>query len=162
MYTCWDLSDKERDMDQCKTAYRADFIYTIEEKGLVIFVEFDEYQHSDRIESCELKKMIELSNSYMVNRAACVRWIRFNPDNFRVNGKSVKVSDKDRQAYFIERLQRALEDMDYSHKIEIEYLFYTKTPEMGKREPYRQIKRFQDLLDFHRWANKRLEEKSAV
>ena len=52
--------------------------------------------------------------------------------------------------------------MDYSHKIEIEYLFYTKTPEMGKREPCRQIKRFQDLLDFHRWANKRLEEKSAA
>jgi hypothetical protein len=158
MYTSWDLADKERDRDQCTTAYRVDFIYTIEEKGLVIFVEFDENQHSDRIESCELKRMIELSNSYMVNRAACVRWIRFNPDNFKVNGKSLIVSDKDRQAYFIEILQRALEDMDYTHKIEIEYLFYTKTPDMGKGEPYRQIKRFKDLLDFHCWANKRLEK----
>jgi hypothetical protein len=29
---------------------------------------------------------------------------------------------------------------------------------MGKEEPYRQIKRFQDLSDFHRWANKQLEK----
>ena len=158
MYTNWDRSDKERDMDQCKTAFRVDFTYVIEEKGLVVFIEFDEHQHSGYDERCELRKMMELSNSHMVSRAACVRWIRYNPDGLKVGGKIMKVNDNERQTYFIERLQRALNDNDYTYKIEIDYLFYTKSLEMGKEEPYKRTERFEDLLDFHRWANKRLEK----
>ena len=158
MYTSWNCVDKERDMDQCSNAYRPDFTFVIEEKGLVVIVEYDEHQHVLYEESCELQRILVLSHGYMTSRAACIRWIRYNPDRFNVNGRKKKVSTKDRQAYFIERLQRALDNVDYSHKIEIEYLFYNKTPEMDQSDPYNRTERFKDILDYHQWARRRLGE----
>ena len=145
-------------MDQCSKAYRPDFTYFDEEKGLVVIVEFDEHQHELYEESCELNRMLVLNHGYMTSRAACIRWIRYNPDGFNVHGRKKKVDPKDRKEYFIERLQRALDDVDYSHKIEIEYLFYNKTPEMAKINPFNRTESFTDILDYHRWAQLRLGE----
>ncbi len=162
MYTSWNCVDKERDMDQCSNAYRPDFTFVIEEKGLVVIVEFDEHQHELYEESCELNRMLVLNHGYMTSRAACIRWIRYNPDGFNVNGGKIRVGAKDRKAYFIKRLRRALDDVDYSHKIEIEYLFYNKTPEMDQRDPFNRTERFKDILDYHEWARRRLGETTAT
>ena len=158
MYTSWNYVDKERDMDQCSNSYRPDFTFVIAERGLVVIVEFDEHQHSSYDENCELHRMLVLGHGYMTSRAACIRWIRYNPDGFSINGKRMRVCPRDRQAYFIKRLQRALDDVDYLHKIEIEYLFYNKTPEMDQSDPFNRTESFNDILDYHRWARQRLGE----
>ena len=158
MYTSWNCVDKERDMDQCSNSYRPDFTFVIAERGLVVIVEFDEHQHSSYDENCELHRMLVMSHGYMTSRAACIRWIRYNPDGFSINGKRMRVYPRDRQAYFIKRLQRALDDVDYSNKIEIEYLFYNKTPEMDQSNPFNRTERFSDILNYHRWARQRLGE----
>jgi hypothetical protein len=145
-------------VDQCSNAYRPDFIFILAEKGLVVVVEFDEHQHHSYETSCELNRMLVLNHGYMTSRAACIRWIRYNPDGFEVDGRKIRVSAKDRKAYFIERLQRALDDVDYSHKIEIEYLFYNKTPEMDQTNPFNHTECFTDILDYHQWARRRLGE----
>jgi len=158
-YTSWNCIDRERDVDQCSNAYRPDFTYVEKEKkGLVVIVEFDERQHELYEESCELNRMLMLNHSFMTNRAACIRWIRYNPDGFNVNGGKIRVGAKDRKAYFIQRLKRALDNTDYSHKIEIEYLFYNKTPEMDQSDPFNRTESFNDILDYHRWARQRLGE----
>ena len=158
MYTSWNCADQERDVDQCSNAYRPDFIFILAEKGLVVVVEFDEHQHHSYETSCELNRMLVLNHGYMTSRAACIRWIRYNPDGFEVDGRKMRVSAKDRKAYFIERLQRALDDVDYSHKIEIEYLFYNKTLEMDQTNPFNRTECFTDILDYHQWARRRLGE----
>ena len=149
LYTSWNCIDKERDVDQCSKAYRPDFTYICEKKGLVVIVEFDERQHDSYEESCELNRMLMLNHSFMTNRAACIRWIRYNPDGFNVNGRKIRVSAKDRKAFFIERLRRALDNTDYSQKIEIEYLFYNKTPEIDQGDPFNHTECFKDILDYH-------------
>ena len=158
MSNSWNCIDKERDMDQCSNAYRPDFTYASEEKGLVVIVEFDEHQHESYEENCELNRMLVLNHGFMTSRAACIRWIRYNPDGFNVNGRRIRVYAKDRKAYFIKKLQVALSNVDYSHKIEIEYLFYNKTPEMEQRDPFNRTECFNDILDFHQWARRRLGE----
>ena len=158
MYTSWNCADKERDVDQCSNAYRPDFIFILAEKGLVVVVEFDEHQHELYKENCELNRMLCLTHGYMTSRAACIRWIRYNPDRFEVDGRKIRVSAKDRKEYFIKRLRRALDDVDYSHKIEIEYLFYNKTPEMDQTDPFNRTECFTDILDYHQWARRRLGE----
>ncbi len=158
MYTSWNCLDKERDVDQCSNAYRPDFTFVLAEKGLVVIVEFDERQHELYEESCELNRMLMLNHSFMTSRAACIRWIRYNPDGFNVNGGKIRVSPKDRKEYFIKRLRRALDNVDYSHKIEIEYLFYNKTPEMDRSDPFNRTLCFTDILDYHQWARRRLGE----
>ena len=158
MYTSWNCADKERDVDQCSKAYRPDFTYICEKKGLVVIVEVDERQHDSYEESCELNRMLMLNHSFMTSRAACIRWIRYNPDGFKMNGGKIRVGAKERKAYFIERLKRALDNTDYSHKIEIEYLFYNKTLEMDQSDPFNRTESFNDILDYHRWARRRLGE----
>ena len=162
MYTSWNCVDKERDVDQCSNAYRPDFTYVSEEKGLVVIVEFDEHQHHSYEESCELHRMLVVSHGFMTSRAACIRWIRYNPDGFNVDGRRMNVSAKDRKAYFIERLQTALDNTDYSQKIEIEYLFYNKTPEMDQSDPFNRTESFNDILDYHQWARRRLGQATDV
>ena len=162
MYTNWNCIDKERDMDQCSKAYRPDFTYASEEKGLVVIVEFDEHQHESYEENCELKRILCVNHGYMTSRAACIRWIRYNPDGFNVNGRRMNVWAKDRKAYFIKKLQVALSNVDYSHKIEIEYLFYNKTLEMDQSDQYNRTERFKDILDYHQWARRRLGETTAM
>jgi hypothetical protein len=162
MYTSWNCADKERDVDQCSNAYRPDFIFILAEKGLVVVVEFDEHQHHSYETSCELNRMLVINHSYMTSRAACIRWIRYNPDRFEVDGRKIRVSAKDRKEYFIKRLRRALDDVDYSHKIEIEYLFYNKTLEMDQSDQYNRTERFKDILDYHQWARRRLGETTAT
>ncbi len=158
LYTSWNCIDKERDVDQCSKAYRPDFTYFCEEKGLVVIVEFDEYQHDSYEERCELQRMLILTHGFMTSRCACIRWIRYNPDGFEVNGRKIRVSTKDKKAYFIERIQRALDDVDYSNKIEIEYLFYNQVPEMEQSDPFNRTECFKDILDYHQWARRRLGE----
>ncbi len=158
LYTSWNCIDKKRDVDQCSKAYRPDFTFVLEEKGLVVIVEFDEHQHELYEESCELNRMLVLNHGYMTSRAACIRWIRYNPDGFNVHGRKKKVDSKDRKEYFIKRLRRALDDVDYTDKIEIEYLFYNQVPEMDQSDPFNRTERFKDILDYHRWAQRRLGE----
>ena len=158
MYTSWNCADKERDVDQCSNAYRPDFIFILAEKGLVVVVEFDEHQHHSYETSCELNRMLVINHSYMTSRAACIRWIRYNPDLFNVNERRMNVRAKERKAYFIKQLQLALSNVDYSHKIEIEYLFYNKTPEMDQTDPFNRTECFTDILDYHQWARRRLGE----
>ena len=158
LYTSWNCIDKKRDVDQCSKAYRPDFTFVLEEKGLVVIVEFDEHQHELYEESCELNRMLVLNHGYMTSRAACIRWIRYNPDGFNVHGRKKKVDSKDRKEYFIKRLRRALDDVDYTNKIEIEYLFYNQTPDMDQMDPFNRTESFKDILDYHRWAQRRLGE----
>ena len=158
LYTSWNCIDKERDVDQCSNAYRPDFTFVLAEKGLVVVVEFDEHQHHSYETSCELNRMLVINHSYMTSRAACIRWIRYNPDLFNVNERRMNVRAKERKAYFIKQLQLALSNVDYSHKIEIEYLFYNKTPEMDQTDPFNRTECFTDILDYHQWARRRLGE----
>lgn len=70
----------------------------------------------------------------------------------------MNVSDKSRKAYFIKQLQRVLDDVDYSHKIEIQYLFYDKTLETDQSDPFNRTECFNDIFDYHQWARRRLGE----
>ena len=159
-YTTWNRSYFLQDPQQCDKRYRPDFVYLLAEtKGLAVVVEFDEKQHNDRAKRCELSRMAQISLAHMADKVACIRWIRFNPHEFAVERRNVECHARKRKALFLERLNAALTDDDYSSKLTIEYICYSKKKRDHEGDLIRTLK-FDNLITFETSALAELGEQT--
>jgi hypothetical protein len=62
---------------------RPDFVFDFESK--IVIVEVDEFQHQERACDCEQTRMVNICSSYLGVPVVFVRW---NPDPFKMNGKT--------------------------------------------------------------------------
>ena len=116
----------ERADNGCSTS-KPDFVYHLGTH--IVIVEVDEGQHKgytncgktkEEKNKRERARMFNHSNEY---DHLPVIWIRYNPDNFRVDGKLVKVSDKVRHTTLVKWVQKCINFTD-SKGILLKYLFY--------------------------------------
>jgi hypothetical protein len=120
MYNLWNKQNPMADLSQCGS-YRPDFVYEWAEG--VLLLEYEKKMHSDRVKRCELVRMAEVSLGY---GGRPVFWIRYNPDEFKVVGKSLRTSAKQREAVLLKMLQDMIGDADYDHFMTIRYACYHK------------------------------------
>jgi hypothetical protein len=88
-YTTWNKQNLMADPPQCGK-FRADFLY--EWPLGVLILEFDENQHKDYDQRCELVRMFEMAHGY---GGRPVAFIRYNPDAFKVLGKPKRMTATD-------------------------------------------------------------------
>ncbi len=124
-YDFWNKQNPMADPVQCGT-YRPDFVYECAD-GVTI-LEFDEQMHSNRNQRCELVRMWEVSHGYDGRH---VFWIRFNPDAFKVAGKTLTTSRKNREAVLLKLLQDNVGNSDYDNFMTICYVCYHKKEKTG-------------------------------
>ena len=88
------------DMDsETKCAY-VDFALTAPWGALLL--EVDEDQHSGRPASCDPRRDFDMCASLALGSGHKVAVLRFNPDNFRMDGKNKKIATKDRHRRLVE------------------------------------------------------------
>jgi len=116
---------------------RPDRVYDL---GFVyLIIEIDEFQHSSYYSVCvfdkdtqELRRMVQISEALSMNQIPCI-FIRFNPDEFSVDGKKQKVNMAKRLEIlkkWIEYIQKMKpEDFENEMEIQIKYLFYNEYKE---------------------------------
>ena len=113
------------DIKICTGKYiRPDFVLNLDDR--VIIVEVDEHQHESYAEDCEVTRLINISMSY---GGSPVIWFRFNPDAFKIDGKTQSVSSKMRLNQLVELIQKYISFADLPLEelkklITVEYLFY--------------------------------------
>jgi hypothetical protein len=106
--------------------YRPDRIYDIGTHCIII--EVDEDQHKGKRASCskgeigELARMHEIQNAVGIN---CI-FLRFNPDNFRVNDKIQKINMNERLKLLVKWIERCEEMKPETdlQPVKYKYLFY--------------------------------------
>ena len=81
LFTAWNKMPKNA--RECGGAYRPDFVYVLDH--YIIIVECDEFQHNNYDISCDRKRMVDLFNAY---GGMPILFIRWNPDPFKVDGRT--------------------------------------------------------------------------
>jgi hypothetical protein len=104
-----------------ETFARVDFIIIL--NGKVIVLEVDEYQHDGYGVACDVARMVKLFEVWLLEgNTLPVRFIRYNPHVFRVDGKRQKVKKAVREARLLEAIQEASEaDRD---GMQVRYMYY--------------------------------------
>ena len=117
---------------------RIDFVIGTE--GGLIFLEVDEHQHKFGYEpSCDLKRMSKVHESLAV--AGChipICWVRYNPNEFSMNGERGKVARPDREKQLFEYIQKV--NMVDAPPMQIKYMYYDTVngvPEVTLHDNYR-------------------------
>ncbi|KAL4853194.1 hypothetical protein ACK3TF_005809 [Chlorella vulgaris] len=113
-WTTWNRQVKEASCGR----FRPDF--TFELPTHVVIVEVDEDQHSTYDQSCEHKRMLDITNSY---GGMPVTFLRYNTDGFQIAGATVRRTKKVRLAMLARCLHAALTTVP-TNILTIEYLFY--------------------------------------
>jgi hypothetical protein len=127
------LAYKDQVVDKACSNKRPDFVYHCGDH--IVIVEVDEDQHKsyrctaygDSIEGKtkgENIRMFEISQSF---DCIPVTWIRYNPDNFRVQGKMAKYTIKRRQELLIKLVRKCIREK--SEGVRVKYLFYNNFSE---------------------------------
>jgi hypothetical protein len=114
---------EDRDGSFC----RIDFIIEIkDEDGLpegYICLEVDEFQHSHYTVGCEVRRMTEFHRSVMAARMDLpIVFVRYNPDAYKVDGKTRKTTLTVREATLISLIRNISVDKDQG--LGVYYLFY--------------------------------------
>lgn len=71
----------------------------------VIIPEVDEHQHSSYPAACDVRRDFDIYASIALGSGQKVAILRYNPDEFRIDGKNVRVAAKDRQRRLVEVLR---------------------------------------------------------
>ena len=145
IFTLWNKQNPMADPEQCGK-YRADFLYEWAEGVLIL--EYDEYAHANRDKRCELVRMAQMSLGY---GGRPVFFIRYNPDAFKVAGKTLITARVAREKELLKVLQAMIGDADYDHFLTIKYLFYNK-PETSD-DNFIQTFKFPRLEDYEKWVD---------
>lgn len=100
---------------------RIDFI--IDRNGKVIVIEVDEDQHRQYGVACEVARMLSIYESWMLEgNTLPVHIIRYNPHAFQVDGKSIRVTKKDREAQLLRAIDEAAESA--TEGLQVQYMYY--------------------------------------
>ena len=142
----WNKQNPTAEPLQCGK-FRPDFVYEWNEGLLVL--EYDEQMHSDRLKRCELIRMGKVTLGYGDRP---VFWVRFNPDAFKVDGKTLTTTRKTREEVLLEILQDTIGHADYDHFMTVFYLFYNK-PENTPEDNYVQKFQFKTIQEYEKWVN---------
>eukprot|EP00891_Asterochloris_glomerata_P008022 jgi/Astpho2/8022/Aster-02975 len=120
---------------ECGGSKRPDFVWLL--PYLAIVTECDENQHEDRCLPGERQRMFDIFNTY---GGIHIIYLRFNPDAFKVDGVTRRVSMERRYAELkkvLDReLARTLEEVDALPIFRVTYLFHDVTDNKYKREMF--------------------------
>ena len=85
---------------------------------------------------------------------APVHWIRYNPDEFKVDGVTLETGRQERVDILRTRLLSALASPDFEHFITIEYLFYDTPglPGLAPTDGGGEVIRLVDVSAFLVWC----------
>ena len=67
-----------------------------------LLLEVDEFQHNSQDASCDVRRDFDMCASLALGSGHKVVVLRYNPDSFKIDGKSVLVSTKDKQRCLVE------------------------------------------------------------
>jgi hypothetical protein len=99
--------------------YRPDFLYDAATHRVV--VEVDEDQHKGYDPECERVRMINILGALGMR---CV-FIRFNPDAFKIDGKTVRVYEKKRHELLLKTIREYMKpSFDPQATADVVYLYY--------------------------------------
>jgi len=142
----WNKQNPTAEPLQCGR-FRPDFVYEWNEGVLVL--EYDEQMHSDRPKQCELDRMEKVTLGY---GARPVFWIRYNPDAFKVAGKTLTTTRVTREKVLLKMLQDTIGHADYDHFMTVCYLFYD-TPKNSPEGKYMQKFQFKTIKEYESWVD---------
>ena len=92
----------------------------------IVFLEVDEDQHKTYPINCDTRRMADVYESLTVEgNTLPILFVRYNPDAFKVEGETVKVPSKMRQARLIETLK----NWQFKQPFAVLYMYYDTTPE---------------------------------
>jgi len=118
--------------------YRPDFLYDC--KTHIAICEADERQHSDR---CEQGECYRMRNIFFDNECVPTVFIRYNPDNFKVKGKTVKIPIGKKEEILLKWMKKAMEEIPKNF-LSVVYLFYDDYNETVK--DFCEIDPYQDAV----------------
>jgi len=127
------IHDKRIYEGSCNIKFRPDYLYVIMKNNqkYAIIIECDENQHKQYDNSCEISRMNEIvSNSENMN----IYFIRWNPDNYRLNGKLIKTSMEDKYNLLIKRVKSCIEIPPDAPCIVYKQFFDCDTPNMYEQK----------------------------
>jgi len=87
----------------------------------LIFLEVDEHQHKWNMLSCEISRMSKIIESLRVDgNMLPIRFVRYNPDAFTVNGTKMKLQREERHRMLLQTLTATVFERPFG----VKYLFY--------------------------------------
>ena len=87
----------------------------------MIFIEVDEHSHDGFPISCEISRMTKIVESLKIDgNDLPIRFIRYNPHTYTVNGKKQKTYQKTKHYILIQNIKTCIFNTDFS----VKYLFY--------------------------------------
>lgn len=103
------------------TNARTDFL--IIKDGGIIVLEVDEDQHSSYPIECDVGRMCKIFESWLVEgNTLPVKFIRYSPHAFKVDGKTKTTYKKDREARLVKEIQET--EFEGSEYMQVQYMYY--------------------------------------
>ena len=90
-----------------------------------LLLEVDEDQHSSRDASCDPRRDFDMCASLALGSRHKVVVLRYNPDSFRIDGKNIPVTTKEKQRRLVEVIRAwLLEDPASGRQLARYFMFY--------------------------------------
>jgi hypothetical protein len=118
----YDSCDHVIDNSMCGKE-RPDFVFDCGTH--VVILEVDEHQHRERAEECECARMVNIFQSF---GGIPVKFVRYNPDKYKKNGRSLNPAIGTRMNVLQTHLEYALNDKPVS-PLSVKHLFYNNERE---------------------------------
>lgn len=122
LYTTWNKGVPHTKRTVCG-GYRPDFTWDLGYKIVILEVDEHQHRHSNYTQRCELVRMARIVDGF---GSVPVHFLRYNPDEFKLEGQPWKITDDERIHLFRRQLSKALTRTQYDHMLVIEYLFYNQ------------------------------------
>ena len=134
---------------ETKCAY-VDFAITASWGALLL--EVDENQHSSQDASCDPRRDFDMCASLAMGSGHKVVVLRYNPDSFKIDGKSVSVNTKDKQRRLVDVIRAwLLEDPAPDKPLARYFLYYdgrsdSQLPDIAKDWQYDEARAVSTVL----------------
>ena len=154
LYTSWNKQNPLSDPIQCGR-YRVDVAY--DQDTFAALFECDEDQHSHYDRACELVRQGKIALSY---GGKPVRFVRYNPDAFKVGGMTRRTGNDERKRVLLDHLQNVFGDNTWIYQNDtqdslnfmiVDYLFYDPIIP-GSAGGLVQTFKFATLQEYEEWA----------
>lgn len=131
--------------------YRIDFYYDL--GSYFVACEVDEHEHSYRSypPRCELVRMYNITKT----RQTPGVFIRFNPDELKINGETTRVSKQQRECILLQTLQNYFQtSLRPTGFLTIVYICYSQPSVFmhGERSPYMSTHVFNNELEYEQFV----------
>lgn len=108
---------------QCWGGSKASADFLVLNRGMVVIVEVDEFQHSQYGQHCEVARMAKIHESLALEgNTLPVVIIRYNPHAFKVDGETKRTTSRTRQTALVDMIRSVLPGPDST--LSIVYMYY--------------------------------------